>query len=287
MDIGKCEILSTVLECGNIRKAAESLGYTPSGVSRAIASLEQECGLTLLVRSKSGVSPTESCKALLPFITRAISHKQALEREARELAGLESGMLRVGTAYPRFHDCLASLLGDFHRKHQGVEISLVEGNSTPLLQMLEDGKIDLAIASKREGDFAWHPIAVDRLVVLVPPAHPLAKGERYPLKRLESDSYIDIGPGEETDNALILRGLGIRPNVCYSISTDITSYKMVDAGLGVCLTNSLHKRSYKGSSVFLETDPAVSVEIGVASAPDEIASPAAKEFRTLLVEALG
>ena len=286
MDVEKCEILATVLEYGNIRKAAERLGYTPSGVSRAIAALEQECGITLLSRSKSGVSSTESCRQLIPFMDRAISQKRTLERAASDLLNAESGTLRIGTAYPQYHGILASLLGEFRKARPGVEISLVERNSTPLIKMLEEGDLDIAIASKRTGDFEWHPLVEDELVVLASADHPLAREGVYPLKRLERDPYIEIGPGDETDNQLFLREQGIQPNTCFSISTAQTSYKMVDAGLGVCLTNSLHKSTYAGDSVFLSTDPQVIVEIGVASARPEMSTPAAKLFLEQLLAAV-
>lgn len=54
MDTEKCRALLAVLEAGSLSAAAEKLDYTPSGLSRMMAALEQELGFPLLSRSHSG-----------------------------------------------------------------------------------------------------------------------------------------------------------------------------------------------------------------------------------------
>lgn len=51
MDTEKCRALLAVLEAGSLSAAAEKLDYTPSGLSRMMAALEQELGFPLLSRS--------------------------------------------------------------------------------------------------------------------------------------------------------------------------------------------------------------------------------------------
>ncbi|MBP3318590.1 MAG: LysR family transcriptional regulator, partial [Ruminiclostridium sp.] len=68
MDQKKRKALLIAVELGNLTRAAEALGYTQSGLSYLITSLEQEVGFPLLVRSRSGVRPTEDCLTLLPYL---------------------------------------------------------------------------------------------------------------------------------------------------------------------------------------------------------------------------
>ena len=68
MDTEKCRALLAVLEAGSLSAAAEKLDYTPSGLSRMMAALEQELGFPLLSRSHSGVQPTRACRTLLPTL---------------------------------------------------------------------------------------------------------------------------------------------------------------------------------------------------------------------------
>lgn len=57
MDTKKLEVFINAVDLGSITKAAQVMGYTQSGITRMISSLEKELGVPLLVRSRSGVSP--------------------------------------------------------------------------------------------------------------------------------------------------------------------------------------------------------------------------------------
>jgi len=48
LSLAKFEVFSAVVEIGSLTKAGEMLGLTQSAVSHAIASLESECGFSLL-----------------------------------------------------------------------------------------------------------------------------------------------------------------------------------------------------------------------------------------------
>ena len=80
MDIEKCEALLTVLELGNLSAAASALGYTPSGISRMMQSLEEDAGFPLLTRGRNGVAPTSECLQLLPAV-REMARAGRLYRE--------------------------------------------------------------------------------------------------------------------------------------------------------------------------------------------------------------
>ena len=65
MDTEKCAALLCALETGSVSAAAGRRGYTVSGMSRLLASLEEEVGFRLLRRSRAGVRPTPECEELL------------------------------------------------------------------------------------------------------------------------------------------------------------------------------------------------------------------------------
>ena len=56
----------TVVDCGSITAAAERLGITVSGVSRALNRLEQKLGTTLLRRTTRRLELTEEGKPFSP-----------------------------------------------------------------------------------------------------------------------------------------------------------------------------------------------------------------------------
>ena len=278
MDSDKCAALLTVLEQGNIRGAANELGYTPSGLSRMMASLEREVGFTLLVRSRQGVAPTASCKKMLPYFKRLADVGDAAVKAAENIVGLVGETVRIGTAYVEAYGSLTSSIAEFTRLHPGVSVNLLEENSSPLAQMLSDGLLDFAILSKREGDFTWTKLIDDELVALVPLNHELAGSKVYPLKRFETDPFIEIIPNGISDNSIVFEQLGITPNIRFSVSDDHAGYEMAAAGLGVTLTNALHLRSWHGDVAVLKVEPALGFSIGVGTLPAEVASPAARAF---------
>ena len=85
MDLEKWTVLLRALDRGSLSAAAEELGYTPSGVSRAVASLEEELGVPLLARLHRGVAPTRECQALLPMAREMVHLSSLLAQRSDEL----------------------------------------------------------------------------------------------------------------------------------------------------------------------------------------------------------
>ncbi len=64
MEAVKCEAALLAAELGSLTAAAERLGYTQSGITRMLNSLEEELGFALFIRGKKGVRLTENGKAM-------------------------------------------------------------------------------------------------------------------------------------------------------------------------------------------------------------------------------
>ena len=69
MDLKKLDVFLTVSDLGNFTKAGEKLGYTQSGITQMMKSLEQEVGVPLFVKRHRGVTLTEEGVSLcLPSV---------------------------------------------------------------------------------------------------------------------------------------------------------------------------------------------------------------------------
>ena len=86
-----------VFERNSFSDAARDLGYTQSAVSQMIKSLEEELGVTLLVRSRSGVALTYEGRHLLPYIRDTVNAYRMLQSQAAGFSGLEQGTSGVVT----------------------------------------------------------------------------------------------------------------------------------------------------------------------------------------------
>ena len=96
-NLQKYQAFVKTVETGSFTHAARLLNYAQSSVSKMIADLEREWGVTLLERGKSGVFLTSEGAQLLPFVRKILSQQQALEGQIGRMNGLETGVVRIGT----------------------------------------------------------------------------------------------------------------------------------------------------------------------------------------------
>ncbi len=282
METEKIRVLLQVLELGTLSAAAEKLGYTPSGLSRSIASLEQETGLTLLIRERRGVRPTTACEEMLPSWRRLLAAQEQADQALAALLGLDRGRLRIGSSYGSYLPMLARLVSEFSRQWPGIRVELFEGTSSELGDAVADGQADLALISRRSGDFEWIGWKQEQLMAVLPTSHSLAGESAFPLERFAGESFIEIHPDRETDNSRLFLQENIVPRRRFSCGDTLAALSMVEVGLGITLVNALLLESWRGNTVALPLDPPCLVEIGVACAPKEIRSPAAEKFLSLL-----
>lgn len=278
MEIEKLKALLCALQTGALSNAAETLGYTPSGISRMITSLEEETGFSLLRRGRNGVSPTMECEQMLPYIREIVRQEACYRQKAAEISGLRSGKITIGISYGRYYRFLSSLIASFCSRYPGVEVNVFEGTSTDLTRAIEERHADFCIISKREGDFEWIRLKNDEQVALVPADNKYAKEKAFPIKAFETECFIDVHPGQETNNSRLFAKYHIKPNVRHTCDDDFAAICMVEAGLGVSLVNAVFTEKMQAEVVVLPLDPPQSVEIGIALTSVADASPVVKSF---------
>ena len=286
MDTDTYKALICAIDTGSLTAAAEKLGYTPSGISRSVASVEEQLGFPLLVRAKSGVTPTEDCSRVLPLIRNLLRIQEQLQQTADRICSLETGSITVGTAYPIYDQILSAQIVAFRKLHPTINIRLIEGTSSALSQMLREHELDFCIISQRENIPVFHPLCRDSICAWAPSAHPSAKRGIYHVADLWTDDYIELYPDLETDNSLFLEKYSLHPNNCAATSDIYAAYAMVEAGLGVVLINTLLSQRWKGDVAALPLDRSSDFEIGIAANSDEENSPAAKEFLSFILPTL-
>ena len=97
LDVKRLQVLLAVVELGSVTVAAESLMYTPSAVSQQLRRLEREVGQPLMRRHARGMAPTDAGEVLVRHARKVLRQLAAAEADLREVAGLRSGRLVLGT----------------------------------------------------------------------------------------------------------------------------------------------------------------------------------------------
>ena len=176
--------LKTV-EYGSFTKAAESLSYSQSGISRMISDLEKEWQVSLLERGRAGVRLTSDGLTILPHIQTVVRAYQDLQREVDELNGLQSGLIRIGTFSSVATHWLPNIIKAFQKDYPNIDYELLLGDYTEIENWILEGRVDCGfLLLPVHPELEIIPLAKDELLAVLPENHPLAGCERFPVEAL-------------------------------------------------------------------------------------------------------
>ena len=114
------QVFKTIADVGSFHKAADILGLTPSAISHAISSMENELGFSVLTRSKAGVSLTNYGEQLLPYVNAVLNCDESLKQEIAELNGLKQGKVKIGVFSSVCTSWLPEILHSFKKKYTEI-----------------------------------------------------------------------------------------------------------------------------------------------------------------------
>src|SRR5919202_3495273 len=152
LDVRRLRVLREVAARGSFSAAAESLSFTQSAVSQQIAALERESGAKLIERNPRGLRLTDAGRALVEHADAILARLDDAEEELAAIAGLRGGRLRIATFQSAGATLVPRALGEFHRRHPDVELT-VTLEERDAHGVLVSGGADVAIVM----DFADTP----------------------------------------------------------------------------------------------------------------------------------
>lgn len=286
MNLTKYQALLKTVELGGITRAAEAMGYTQSAVSRAVAELEREWDMELLTRSRSGVALSSSGEALLPYIQSVCNAAKELEEQVAELHGMTRGTLRVGTFTSVSIHWLPAIMKTFLDRYPGIHFELVSSwEFAEVEDLIRRGQVDCGFLRLPAGE-GLDTVALrqDRLLAVLPPDHPLANAECYPMERFLKDPYIRILEERDVEISRIFQEEGIRPNLQYNVNDDFAILSMVEQGLGVSIMPELVLRNANRRFSAIPLEHPRFREIGLATRSGKVPSPLTAHFLACVQE---
>lgn len=280
MEKVKCEAFLIAAEGGSFSHAAEVMGYTQPGITRMINSLEEELGFPLFMRTKRGVSLTPNGEQMLPLLREIVRAHSLAEDTGASICGILSGVLTIGCYYSVSAMLLPDILKRFQEDYPDVKIILKEGTNAELSQMIDERSIDLSFSAKPAESTVcdWIPIMDDELTVWLSEEHPMAGQSSFPLRCLGDYPFIITQPGNDTDIDRVLADGSIKADVHFATKDAYSTYRMVEAGLGISLNQRLIASRWSGRVAQVSFDPPQYVHLGIAVPSISDASPAAKKF---------
>lgn len=271
--------LIRTVETGSFTKAAESLHYSQSGISRMIGDLEKEWQVTLLERGRGGVRLTSDGLKLLPFAQRVCDDYQGLQLEVDALTGLQTGLIRIGTFSSVATHWIPNIIKAFQQDYPNIDFELLLGDYTEIEKWILDGRVDCGfLRLPAQADLDTDFLEQDQLLAVLPEGHPLAGCRRFPVTALVADPFILLEKGSQGEIAGIFKNCGLTPQVRFTTWDDYAVMSMVEKGLGISILPQLILRRVPYRIVAKELEVPAYRNIGIALRDKKTASLAVKRF---------
>lgn len=285
MELRQLEYLLAVARHGHFTRAAEELHVAQPAVSQQLRRLEREVGLELIDRSSRSL--TAAGDILAQRASRALHELEAARSELQQLSGLQRGVVRLGAIHWLAPFDLAAALGGFTSEHVGIDIGLREEDAERMLDMLQDGQLDLVMhnvspATVRDG-IDQRIMFSEELVVMASVSSDLAGRTSISLAEVAERRVVAFRRGaafrEIADQAFT--NLGLSPRIALESSDLVTIRSLVAEGLGVALMpRSLAETPGRGITQLAVEPGRLERSVALAWRNDHSLSPAAQALLT-------
>ena len=230
-----------VMEENAIARAAAREHIAPSAASRRLAELEDQLQVELFTRSNRGSQPTAAAYALLNMARGVLNEMDGIASQMKNYAhgsgqGLR-GHVRVMANISSITQFLPAQLQGFLSQHPHVDVRLQERVSTDIARAVAENEADIGLLNNGSygSKISLRAYRRDRLAVVLPQGHVLAKHEQLELRQIVEHELIGMH-ADSALNHLITRsaadqGLQLR------LRMKVTGYDalclMVASGLGI------------------------------------------------------
>lgn len=168
MDLRQIQYFFALFEENSVTRAARKLNIVQPALSMQIARLEEEFEQKLFERTPQGMRPTAAGRMMyrlyFPIVRDFTQAKQLLMQRDEQMAG----SISIGMVASETESVLAGALANFNIRYPNVEVSVADGFSAHLIDLVAAGHLDAAIVHKQSGRLTLHAQSIhDEEMVLV------------------------------------------------------------------------------------------------------------------------
>ena len=236
MDTKKLEALAAAVEYGSFTRAAENLGYTQSGLTHMMNSLEKDIGFPVLLRGRQGVRLTPAGERIFPLIRNLLDADEALGREIGRINTNREETVRIAAYSSIAIHWLPEVIQQFRHNHPGVDVEIRMGNIEDVFRWVSEDKMNLGFASRQEGmTLEWVRLRDDPLLAILPPDYDLDGRHSFPVEGFSGEEFLMPSLGFHQDILRVMRGGGAEPVYRSPQVSDNVIISMVEHGLGLSI----------------------------------------------------
>jgi LysR family transcriptional regulator, transcriptional activator of the cysJI operon len=293
MQIETLKIFCDLVETKSLSRAAERNFVTQSAVSQQVRGLEEKFKRRLLERMRGGreVGLTEDGEVFYQESRQIVAAYVHLKERMRTLTGTVSGTVHVATVYSIGLHELPAVIRRFMAEHPEAKIDLEYSRTTRIVRDVLAGTVELGIVAypEKTRGLSVVPLGGDRLVLICPPEHPLAKHKKLRARDLNNQDFVLFERDIPTRRAIdrILRAHGVSVKRVAEFDNIETIKRAVEVGIGAAIVPSpsvLDEARGGSLAVVALAEPEWTRSVGVIYRTDRTLGSAAKKFIELLRE---
>jgi molybdate transport repressor ModE-like protein len=191
------DTFAVAAELGSFTAAAKALGLSQASVSQRIQALERTLDKSLFARGGGRVALTEAGRTLHAYARKI----DELYREARTAitgqAPTLAGELAIAASSVPGEHLLPTLLSEFGRRYPHLRVRAAVSDSLAVIERLERGEVSLGLVGQKveKPHLEFRHLARDRMVLVAPVGHPLARRKAVTVDQLAAHPLILREPG--------------------------------------------------------------------------------------------
>ncbi|MCM3772721.1 MULTISPECIES: LysR family transcriptional regulator [Priestia] len=240
MELRQLRYFMEVAKREHVSEAAEYLHVAQSAISRQIANLESELGVSLFKREGRNVKLTAIGKVFLEHTETAMKAIDYAKEQIDEYLDPERGTIKIGFPTSLASHLLPTIISAFKEEHPNVAFHLRQGSYKFLIESVKKRDINIAFLGPvpiEDQSIEGHILFTENLLALVPSHHPLAERDNIRLRDLRNENFVLFPKGFILHKMAFdaCKQAGFMPNIS-SEGEDLDAIKgLVSAGIGVTL----------------------------------------------------
>ncbi|MEV0849718.1 LysR family transcriptional regulator [Streptomyces sp. NPDC049954] len=274
----------------HVTRAAHDMRVPQSTLSRALARLEDDLGVSLFARRGRTLSLTPAGRTFLVSVERALGEVERAAEEVRADADPATGKVAFGFLHTLGSETVPGLIRAFRAGHPRIRFTLVQTYGEAMLERLRSGELDLCLTSPvpEAPDLVARRLDEQRLRLVVPEDHRLAARRGVRLAEAAEETFVTLeaGYGLRRITDALCAEAGFRPKVAFEGEEAETLRGLVAAGLGVALLPP-PAVPRPGVAELTVTTPRAVREIGLAWREGHHDSPPVAAFKRFLLSRRG
>jgi len=236
MEMQQVRYFVSLAQTLNFTRAAEQCNVSQPALTRAIQQLEHELGGPLFHRERNNTHLSELGRMMLPYLDTVYASTLAAKDAAKSARRMENVTMTLGAMCTIGPQLVADLIVRFQTEHPHVEVNVIDGEASLMIDKLEKGDIHLGLVGVPEelpDTLHQVPVFTERFVVVVPRDHPWAERNAIRVADLDGEPYVGRTNCEVFQ--MVTQDFarrGVVTKKVFSSPRDEWVQKMIKAGLG-------------------------------------------------------